>query len=76
MKLDELTLGDIKQLKNMFSNETATNLTTSEEDKWGKQIVVLQRGWVVIGDLTKKGEYMELDNAFVRIPITGLLLIF
>jgi len=62
MKLDELTLGEIKELRNIFSGETTKNLQT---ENLGKQIVILQRGWVAIGDLTKKGEYMELDNAFV-----------
>jgi hypothetical protein len=62
MKLDDLTLGDIKQLQGLFSQETKANLNC---ENWGKQIVVLQRGWVAIGDLTKKGEYMELTNASI-----------
>ena len=64
MKLDELTLGDIKQLKNMLSPETVSSLEVVKED-WGKQIVILQRGWVAIGDLTKEGNYMELNNASI-----------
>ena len=31
----------------------------------GINIVVLQRGWVVIGNLSKNGEYYTLNNAYV-----------
>ena len=62
MKLDDLTLGEIKQLQGLFSQGTTENL---KKEDLGKQIVILQRGWVAIGDLKKKGEYMELDNASI-----------
>lgn len=31
----------------------------------GKQIVILQRGWVVVGDLYKEGQDYTLENASV-----------
>lgn len=59
MNLGNLTWGEIKQLKDLFTNKSLIT------ENWGKQIVILQRGWVAIGDLTKKGCYMELDNAYI-----------
>lgn len=61
MNLDELTLGQIKQLKELLS-EPDTCLT---KECYGKQIVILQRGWVVVGDLVKCGSEFILDNGSV-----------
>ncbi len=30
-----------------------------------KQIVVLQRGWVIVGDVSQEGDYLTIDNASV-----------
>lgn len=30
-----------------------------------KQIVVLDRGWIVVGDVTKSGDYVHINNASV-----------
>ncbi len=30
-----------------------------------KQIVVLQHGWVIVGDVTQNGDYLTIDNASV-----------
>jgi hypothetical protein len=30
-----------------------------------KQIVVLQRGWVIVGDVSQDGDYLTIDNAAV-----------
>ena len=30
-----------------------------------KQIVVLQRGWVIVGDVSQNGDYLTIDNAAV-----------
>ena len=43
------------------ANKT-TNQTTFES---GKHIVILQRGWVVVGDLTQSGPTVTLENAMV-----------
>lgn len=61
INLNELTLGQIKDLQNLING--TTKLTTKED--WGKQIVILQRGWVVLGDVTKEGEYFTVTNGFV-----------
>lgn len=34
-------------------------------DPWGINIVILQRGWVVIGDLYKNQSYFLLKNGYV-----------
>lgn len=34
-------------------------------EEWGWQIVVLQRGWVVVGEMTKEGNACVLHNASV-----------
>jgi hypothetical protein len=62
MKLDELTLGEIKQLQSVFSG--TVNVLTED---WGLNIVILQRGWVVMGKLKKKADYFTLtDGAVIR----------
>jgi hypothetical protein len=59
MKLDDLTLGEIKQLKSLFQgNESSCCI-----EDLGTQIVILQRGWIFVGTLTKKGSSMRLNNA-------------
>jgi hypothetical protein len=32
-------------------------------ESWGWQIVILQRGWVYVGRMTKTGHQCQLDNA-------------
>lgn len=62
MNIDELTLGQIKKLKSIFANETSC----CEEDR-GWKIVILQRGWVMVGRLFKVGsEYILKDGAVIR----------
>lgn len=63
MKLDELTLGEVKQLKCMFGETNKEGLCCEQD--LGKKIVVLQRGWVAIGDYIKSGEYVTLKNAAI-----------
>lgn len=59
MNLDNLTLGEIKQLQNLFGGSQAACCT----EKLGTQIVILQRGWIFVGDLEKSGSNMKLINA-------------
>jgi hypothetical protein len=62
MNIDELTLGQIKKLKSIFANDDAC----CTEDL-GVNIVVLQRGWVVVGNLQKNGvEYSLTKGAVIR----------
>lgn len=34
-------------------------------DSTKKQILVLQRGWVIVGDVTKKGDYLTVTNCSI-----------
>lgn len=64
MNLDELTLGQIKQLQCLLGKkETITGEPCCEQGD--VKIVVLQRGWVVIGRLFKEGSTYLLKNSFV-----------
>jgi len=60
MDIDNLTYGELKQIAGMFSNPSdITNPNGS------MRIVVLDRGWVVVGNLyLDKGEY-RLDKGRV-----------
>lgn len=62
MNIDDLTLGQIKQLKCMLGQkEEAQNCCEQGEVK----IVVLQRGWVFVGRFFKDGTACRLENSFV-----------
>jgi hypothetical protein len=61
MDLDSLTLGEIKQLKSLING--SINEPAHEVFK-GKRIVILQRGWVYVGDYYQKGYECRLENAF------------
>ena len=61
MNLKDLTLGQIEELQKLFGN--CKTLPTKES--WGKQIVILQRGWVIIADITKDGDYFTAENGYV-----------
>jgi hypothetical protein len=61
MNLDELTLGEIKQLKSVVVGNSVSNCS----EDWGWNIVILQRGWVMVGKLQKNGEYFTLTEGSV-----------
>ncbi len=62
MELDKMTLGDIKELQNMFGKKTKPK---SAPVNHGIKIVILQRGWVVVGEYIQHGEYVTLSKAAV-----------
>jgi hypothetical protein len=60
MDLDQLTLGQIKQLKSLLG-ETAV---TKQAPQAGRYLVVVDRGWIFAGDLSQTSDgYLRLDNA-------------
>lgn len=67
MNLDELTLGQVKELKNLFGNsDSCEKLEASLADATGSlKIVVLQRGWVLVGDYHRVNTECWLTNAHV-----------
>lgn len=50
---------------NGISYVRADSVPASREDPSTKQIVILQRGWVMIGDFRQDGDNCTLDNASV-----------
>ena len=60
MNIDELTLGDIKKLQSMIGGVESTTKIDG-----GIRIVILQRGWVMIGRYTQIGSECKLTNAHV-----------
>ena len=60
MNLDELTLGQVKELRSVFGSKITTN-----QDVLVTEVLnlVLQRGWVVVGRYTRKGQYVYLTDA-------------
>lgn len=61
MNIDDLTLGQIKQIQSMCGGGTNSPQTCVNE----LVIVVLQRGWVIVGHLTINGTVCEMLDARV-----------
>ena len=51
MKLDDLTIGDAKRLAAMFGGQSA-----SADQDYGWQVVVLDRGFVYVGEVRREGD--------------------
>lgn len=60
MDLDELTLGQMKKLKNLFDCSTDTPKGMSN---CGTQIVVLDRGFVYVGQVSIDDKWCYIRNA-------------
>ena len=60
MDINELTIGQAKELARMFPAEVGA----PEEDK-GVCIVVLQRSWVVVGHVYQTSTDIRVENAAV-----------
>lgn len=61
MKLDDLTIGEARELANLFGNGKSGKCIKDG----GIKIVVLQRGWVVVGRYSQSGHDCQLDDAAV-----------
>lgn len=61
MNLDELTLGQLKELKAACGVKKKHKIV----DDGSVRICVLQRGWVVVGKFTQRGSECRLTNASV-----------
>lgn len=64
MNLDQITFAEFKELTNLFNNLVNWKNENKKEDL-GKCIVILQRGWCVIGNLEKNGSNYSLFNGSV-----------
>lgn len=61
MNIDELTLGDVKELQCMMGGKSSGDHMSLS----GKKIMVLQRGWIVIGDVSQCGPTVTISDASV-----------
>lgn len=61
MNLDELTLGQLKEIKTLcgISDSAAKEIGSAVK------IVVLQRGWVVVGCFFQSGSKCKVENGYV-----------
>lgn len=64
LNINDLTLGQIKEIKKMIGVTFDSIPSASNLDNTVK-IVILQRGWVVIGRYFKDGEYGRIENGYV-----------
>lgn len=62
MDLDKLTLGELRELNGLFKTKGTKKHNTVDH---GIKIVILQRGWVVVGHYIQQGEYITLSKAAV-----------
>jgi hypothetical protein len=61
-KLDDLTIGEARQLAQMF--EGGVPLAPISQDL-GIRIVILQRGWVVVGHVMQCGSRVSIHDGYV-----------
>lgn len=63
MNINELTIGQAKELASLFGVKAPeSNCPIKDGERY---IVTLQRGWVVVGNVTKTGDYLSITNAAV-----------
>lgn len=60
MELEQLTIGEIKQLSGLFSKKKPKDIKDG-----GVRIVILQRGWVVVGRFSQYGSECKISNGYV-----------
>ncbi len=61
MKLDELTIGEAREIAGLFQKTGCKKVIKDG----GYRIVVLQRGWVAVGKYSQEGQDCQLDNAAI-----------
>lgn len=60
MKIDDLTIGEAKQLAAMLGSAPSTNQPVVNGDF---RIVILQRGWVFVGKFYQNGDDCRIEDA-------------
>lgn len=61
MEIEQLTK-ILNSLNNLKENSISNNFNDHDWNYMGIKIVVLQRGWISVGNLYKKNEYFKLTN--------------
>ncbi len=62
MNLDELTVAQVKELKNLIGN---AGKSRAPIEQGRVKIVILQRGWVAVGKYFQTGQDCRLENAAI-----------
>jgi hypothetical protein len=60
MKLDDLTLGEAREIASLLGSKSGKCVADG-----GVKIVVLQRGWVAVGRYSQSGNDCRLDDAAI-----------
>ncbi len=63
MNIDDLTIGEAKKLSAIFGASQGGSAVHCPCD--GVHIVILQRGWVVVGRFSQAGSECTISNGFV-----------
>ncbi|MBP9706795.1 MAG: hypothetical protein KBD78_04075 [Oligoflexales bacterium] len=63
LNINDLTLGQIKEIKSMVGGCEIKSSPYSLDNT--VQIVILQRGWIVVGRYFKDGENCRIENGYV-----------
>jgi len=61
--IENMTVKEAKELASMFGG--GKKKSPSVEVDYGIKIAILQRGWVMVGRYSQKGDYITLKNAAV-----------
>lgn len=61
--IDKLTFGEIKELMNLFGSKVSS--LELPDPAGEKRIVILQRGWIVVGDVYLDQAEYRIENASV-----------
>lgn len=65
MNINELTIGQAREIAALVSGTANTVQQPCPIQNGERYIVTLQRGWIVVGNVTKNGDYLSIDNAAV-----------
>ena len=63
MDINELTIGQAKELAALFGGSPVAQSCPIEQG--ARYIATLQRGWIVVGSVTKTGDYLSITDAAV-----------
>ena len=61
MNIDDLTIGEAKQLAALFGSAAPTTIPSTTD--YGVQIVVLDRGFVYVGRTRIEGDFVLIEDA-------------
>lgn len=63
MNIDDLTIGEGKQLAQMFTGQSAPAAPGAERIEHGIQIAVLDKGFVYVGEVATDGAWVYITRA-------------